>query len=246
MPLAASGRQGEEAEHGCRQRGRRSAGAEVHQRGAISRTPPPESEAQCVRKGERTRRRILDAARRKFAEVGYKRATIRAIAAEADVDKSSVIQHVGSKDGLFREAVHWTIPFAELTTDDPGQSVENYPRGMFEVWTADPHTPMAVLLRTSMTCEDAAELWRERVTTESIEPIAATVTADNARLRAALSSAMVTGIASQRYLLGMPDLATADVEDILHLIVPRVPQPDRPQRGPRAVTIRGRVITPPA
>jgi AcrR family transcriptional regulator len=44
------------------------------------------------RKGERTRRRILEAARRVFADLGYERATIRGIAAAADVDKSSVIQ----------------------------------------------------------------------------------------------------------------------------------------------------------
>ncbi|MER7789664.1 TetR family transcriptional regulator [Streptomyces sp. NPDC097640] len=180
----------------------------------------PAGEAECVRKGERTRRRILEAARRKFAEVGYERATIRAIAAEADVDKSSVIQYFGSKDALFREAVHWSIPIAEVTTDDPGETVENYVRGMLNAWAADPHTPMAVLLRASMTSEDAAELLREHITTESVEAIAATVTADDARLRAALASAMLMGIASQRYLLRMPDLASADVEDILRLAVP--------------------------
>ena len=54
-----------------------------------------------------------------FAEVGYERATIRAIAAAADVDKSSVIQHFGTKQELFREAVHWDIPLAEIIADDP-------------------------------------------------------------------------------------------------------------------------------
>ncbi|WP_262699497.1 MULTISPECIES: TetR family transcriptional regulator [Streptomyces] len=184
------------------------------------RKQPTEDKANGVRKGERTRRRILAAARRKFAEVGYERATIRAIAAEAEVDKSSVIQYFGSKDALFREAVHWSMHIAEQTTDDPGQTVENYLRGMFRAWAADPHSPMAVLLRASMTSEDAAELLRQHITAESVGPMAAAVTGDDARLRAALCSAMLMGIASQRYLLRMPDLAAADVEDILRLAVP--------------------------
>ncbi|MER7789666.1 TetR family transcriptional regulator [Streptomyces sp. NPDC097640] len=190
---------------------------------------PPEGEVNCVRKGERTRRRILVAARRKFAEVGYERATVRTIAAEADVDKSSVIQHFGSKGALFREAVHWGGPSAELATDDtgadadaddPGKMAENYARGLLDAWATDPHTPMAVLLRAAMTCHEAAELWRVHAAVEFVGPIAATVTAADARLRAALLIAMLTGIAGERHLLGVPDLAAADVEDILRLTVP--------------------------
>ncbi|MFK0113364.1 TetR family transcriptional regulator [Streptomyces sp. NPDC091217] len=172
------------------------------------------------RKGERTRRRILESARRKFAECGYERATIRAIAAEAGVDKSSVIQYFGSKGDLFREAVHWDIPIAELTADDPAQTVENYLRAMLGAWAADPDSPMAVLLRASMTSEQAAELLRGHITARAVEPMAAVVDSPDARLRAALSGAMMMGVAAQRYLLRMPDLATADLEDILRILVP--------------------------
>ncbi|WP_433854623.1 TetR family transcriptional regulator [Streptomyces kronopolitis] len=172
------------------------------------------------RKGERTRRRILAAARRRFAEVGYERATIRAIAAEAEVDKSSVIQYFGSKQELFREAVRWRLPPDALTTGDPGQVVENRLRGMLDHWAADQDTPMAVLLRTSMTSEEAAELLRRHVTTEVTDHLAAAIDGPEARLRAALFGAMMMGIASQRHLLHLPDLAEADVEDIVRLAAP--------------------------
>ncbi|MGW0950312.1 TetR/AcrR family transcriptional regulator [Streptomyces sp. NPDC002623] len=178
------------------------------------------TEADCPRKGERTRQRILEAARRKFAEVGYERATIRAIAAEAEVDKSSVIQYFGSKDSLFREAVRWDIPVAELATDDPAETVENLVRGMLGAWAAEPDSPMAVLVRASMTSEEAAELLRGHITAQAVEPVAAMVHSPDARLRAALCGAMMMGVASQRYLLRMPDLAAADTEDILRLVVP--------------------------
>ncbi|WP_199811043.1 TetR/AcrR family transcriptional regulator [Streptomyces sp. NRRL F-525] len=177
-------------------------------------------EGDSPRKGERTRLRILAAARRKFAELGYERATIRAIAAEAEVDKSSVIQYFGTKDGLFREAVRWDIPVAELTADDPAETVENLVRGMLGAWAADPDSPMAVLVRASMTSEEAAELLRGHITAQAVDPVAAMVDSPDARLRAALCGAMMMGVASQRYLLRMPDLAAADTEDVLRLVVP--------------------------
>ncbi|WP_435244477.1 TetR family transcriptional regulator [Streptomyces sioyaensis] len=188
-------------------------------RETVTRGPDAEA-ALPERKGERTRRRILTAARRKFAEVGYERATIRAIAAEADVDKSSVIQYFGSKQELFREAVRWHIPHDEFTTDDPGHMVENRLRGMLGNWAAEQDSPMAVLLRTSMTSEDAAELLRRHLTTEVTDHFAGTIDAPDARLRAALFGAIMMGIATQRHLLHLPDLAEADVEDIVRLAAP--------------------------
>ncbi|MEV4341726.1 TetR family transcriptional regulator [Streptomyces sp. NPDC049590] len=192
------------------------------------------TDAEPERKGQRTRRRIMEAARRKFAEVGYERATIRAIAAEAGVDKASVIQYYGTKRALFREAVRWHVPIEELTTPDPARTVDNYLRAMLGSWAADPDSPMAVLLRTSMTSEEAAELLRRHVTEETVERVAAGIDAPDARLRAALSGAMMFGIATQRYLLRMPDLAEARLDDVLRLAAPlfRTLIAPEPEAGP--------------
>ncbi|MCA2225439.1 TetR/AcrR family transcriptional regulator [Nonomuraea aurantiaca] len=173
-------------------------------------------------KGQRTRRRILEAARRTFGEVGFERATIRAIAAEADVDKSSVIQYFGTKQQLFRESLDLCLDVDSLTTDDPGRSAENYLRAMLERWAAVPDSPMAVLLRTSMTSQEAAQLLREHVTAEAIDRIAAGVHGPDARLRAALAGAMMFGITVHRHLVRMPDLAEADLDDVLRLAVPLI------------------------
>ena len=178
--------------------------------------------AAATRKGERTRRRILEAARQVFAQLGYERATVRRIASVAGVDKSSVIQYFGTKQKLFQEAVHWRMRIDELTTPDPARTAENYMRAMLGSWAADPNSPMVVLLRASLTSEEAARLLREHVTTESIDRVAAHLNADDARLRAALGGAMMFGIAIQRYLLRMPDLAQADLEDVLRLATPLV------------------------
>ena len=172
------------------------------------------------RKGQRTRQRILLAARKVFAEAGYEKATIRGIAELSDVDKASVIKHFGSKQDLFDEAVQWTVPVDELTTADPAQTAQNFLQGMLDAWAADPDGPMAVLLRTAMTSPDALELLRTQVTEQAVTSVAATIDGPDARLRAALLSAVLMGIASQRYLLQFPDLAAASDDDIVRIMAP--------------------------
>jgi AcrR family transcriptional regulator len=190
---------------------------------AVTSEAVPESAASgdgAERKGQRTRRRILEAARGVFADLGYERATIRGIAAAAGVDKSSVIQYFGTKQSLFREAVHWTIPVAEAIADTPEKTAENLARGMLAAWAADPNSPMAVLLRASMTSEDAADILRHHITESAIPALTVAIDAPDARLRAALAGAMLMGVASQRYLLRMPDIADVDTEEILRVITP--------------------------
>ncbi|WP_308477428.1 TetR family transcriptional regulator [[Mycobacterium] kokjensenii] len=162
----------------------------------------------------------METARAVFADVGYERATIRGIATAAGVDKSSIIKYFGTKQQLFTEAVTWKIPTAEVIERDPAHLAENLARGMFDAWAADPNGPMAVLLRTSMTSEDAAEILRTRVTTEATDALSSAVDGPDARLRAALFQAMLMGVASQRYLLKMPDLADVDTDDILRILTP--------------------------
>lgn len=176
----------------------------------------PESE----RKGQRTRRQIVEAARAVFADVGYERATIRGIASAANVDKSSIVKYFGTKQNLFEEAVTWTIPIGDVISDDPTETAENLARGMLAAWAADPNSPMAVLLRASMTSDQAAKILRTHITSHAITAIATTIDTPDARLRAALVGAMLMGIASQRYLLRMPDLVDVDTERILQLITP--------------------------
>lgn len=184
------------------------------------------------RKGQRTRRQILQTARAVFGEVGYERATIRGIASAAGVDKSSVVKYFGTKQKLFEEAVTWTIPIQDVVSEDPSRTAENLARGMLAAWAADPNSPMAVLLRASMTSEDAAEILRTHITDHAISSIAKAIDRPDARLRAALIGAMLMGIASQRYLLRMPDLVDVDTEHILKLITPALSSVIDPARNP--------------
>jgi AcrR family transcriptional regulator len=172
-------------------------------------------------KGERTRQNILEAARACFARVGFERATIRMIATEAGADKSSVTQYFGSKHQLFREAVYFDIPISEATSPTTGQTVENYLRGMFARWEVSPDSPEAVLTRTSMTSEEAADMLRLHIEELSVKPIASTMPGDpDADLRAAIFSMMMMGLASGRYLLDLPIVADARIDDLVRITGP--------------------------
>ncbi|MGH7553674.1 MAG: TetR/AcrR family transcriptional regulator [Longimicrobiales bacterium] len=56
----------------------------------------------------------MRAAARVFAETGYRGATTRRIAQEADVNEITLFRHFGSKDDLIREAIQYAGVEAEL------------------------------------------------------------------------------------------------------------------------------------
>jgi AcrR family transcriptional regulator len=60
-----------------------------------------------------TREQIAVAARTLFAELGYERATFRAIAGAAHVDPALVVHFYGTKDELFRQVMALPPPIAE-------------------------------------------------------------------------------------------------------------------------------------
>jgi len=69
-----------------------------------------------------TQARILRAARALFAERGYERTTIAAIADEAEVSRAAVFWHFGDKAGLFQEACReLLIPFFQ----EVGRSIDD-------------------------------------------------------------------------------------------------------------------------
>src|SRR4051794_41354956 len=64
--------------------------------------------------GSDSREEIVVAARRQFGELGYRRASMRGIAAEAGVDPRLILHFFGSKQELFVAVVD--LPFDPATT----------------------------------------------------------------------------------------------------------------------------------
>jgi AcrR family transcriptional regulator len=163
-----------------------------------------------------TQARILAAARQAFAEVGYDRATIRAIAAAAGVNPGLVIHYFGSKEDLFRHAASVTPGTTEPET--PEQLAE-FLLGSLEVKLDSMPLASAAALRSMLTHPEAAEDVRSLIN-QQMEQLSSAIPADNAQLRATLTGSIVLGVVIGRHLLGLDALRDASPDTIISLLRP--------------------------
>jgi AcrR family transcriptional regulator len=172
-----------------------------------------------------TRQAILAAARRQFAERGWDRATIRAIAEDADVDPALVLHYFGSKTVLFSAAMTW--PF---DTDAAVDQVVTGPRAQLgrrlaefflSVWE-DPERrePIMVMLRAATTNAQAADLLRETLMKLILGPVGSRLDVPDAELRMSLCSSQLLGLGIGRYIVGLEPLASLEPERVVDLVGP--------------------------
>jgi AcrR family transcriptional regulator len=168
---------------------------------------------------------ILDAARARFAEHGWDRTTIRAIARDADVDPALVMHFFDSKALLFASAMRW--PFdsdAVLTQILEGPRSElglRLARFFLSVWEEPGRRePIMVMLRAASTNEQAADLLRETLMTVLLGPLGSRLGTPDGELRMSLCSAHLIGLGIARYLLEFEPLASLAPEQVANLVGP--------------------------
>jgi AcrR family transcriptional regulator len=191
------------------------------------------------RAGEsRTREAILDAARRRFAEQGYEGATIRGIAADADVNPALVHHFYGTKERLFAAAMRLPVVPSEVITvmlgaerdrlgEEFGPRIGEILAGtMLRVWdVADIRTAFLGLLRSAATSDQGVRMLREFVTSTIVASLTQVAGLDDdadGRYRATLVASQVVGLGFARYVLGLEPLASATTEDLVAAIGPTV------------------------
>jgi AcrR family transcriptional regulator len=172
-----------------------------------------------------TREAILASARRLFAERGYDRASLRAIAADADVDPALVAHFFGSKQRLFVEVVEFpfdpavTLP-AVLAGDREtlGLRVATLLVSILE----DPEGRARVtgVVRAAATEPDAAHMVRELLTREVWGPAAARLGVEDAPLRMNLVGSQIVGLVMARYVVGAEPLASLSADELVAAIAP--------------------------
>jgi AcrR family transcriptional regulator len=196
------------------------------------------TEADAISRDERRRRTegaILEAAQALFAETGFERATIRAVAARAGVDPALVMQYYGSKEGLFAAATRWSHEH-ESVLDAPREQVPAAALSdLFEKFEGAGDTEAAVaLMRNCLTHPEARRMMRDDVMCHVTDRVARTIGGEDAELRAGLMSACLMGLGLARYLFDMPAVARASRSDIERLLEPALRAlVDPPQdRGP--------------
>lgn len=112
-------------------------------------------------RSEDNRERILTAARRAFAEQGYRGATLRAIAGEVGVDVALIAHYFGNKQGLYAEAMAMPdrayVVVQEALSAPAEQAGEVLARGYLGLWE-DPETGRAMSAITHSSLTDSSAL----------------------------------------------------------------------------------------
>jgi AcrR family transcriptional regulator len=180
--------------------------------------------AEPTSREERRRRTegcILQEARRLFAEEGFERATIRAVAARTGVDPALVMQYFGSKEGLFAAAMEGAHGGGTARTAPREEIPSAVLRDVLAKFEGTDNREAAVaLLRNFLTHPEANRIMRDEVLCSLIRDLAQTIGGEDAELKAALLMSCVAGMSLARYVLELPGLAGASRTDVERLLLP--------------------------
>ncbi|MFE7358557.1 TetR/AcrR family transcriptional regulator [Streptomyces sp. NPDC057543] len=166
-----------------------------------------------------TEARILDSARELFAEKGFERTTIRAVAAAASVDPALVMQYFGSKRELFTQAVQ-AFP-APLTATDTDVLVDQLLASLGLKLGGLPEGTLA-MMRSMLTDQAAADHVRVALGRQIDSVGAALPAAEDPELRAALVVTTLLGVTIGHQFLGLASLREAPVDRIAALLRPAI------------------------
>lgn len=174
-----------------------------------------------------TRDEILRAARAEFSAHGYKGATLRAIAAAADVDPGLIRHFFGDKEGLFIASME--LPLEALGVilrafDGPQEEWgERLTWAYLSLWE-DP--PTADAIRAGVVSAFGNELamaqLREFITSSVLAHLSPRLPGDDPGLRITTAITHIVGIALGRYVLRVPPLVEHSLDDLVTLIAPSV------------------------
>jgi len=172
---------------------------------------------------EITRKAILAAAIDLFRSVGFDRATIRAIAARAEVDPALVHHYFTNKHQLFVAAHELPIDpsklfaaVAELPVAERGAVLVS---GYLQVF-ASPGSTALSLLRGAATNDSAAAMLRGFIDQALIEHAPQIIEGPRPELRMALIGSHLVGIAFARELVGIEPLRDTEITDLVAVVAP--------------------------
>ncbi|MFI0965105.1 TetR family transcriptional regulator [Streptomyces sp. NPDC021080] len=177
-----------------------------------------------------TREQILESALHLFADRGYARTTIRAIAEDAQVDPALVHHFFDNKEGVFDAAVNSPLSVASIFDEMPppveGDSTAEaswLARTYLSFWESDEtRYGMTAIYRAGLADSATSATLRARVEESTAKWAATSGYKDrpDAETRAALASGHLVGLALMRYVLEIQPLADMEFEEFLAWVVP--------------------------
>jgi AcrR family transcriptional regulator len=161
------------------------------------RAPPRRRDAQA------TRAAILEAAKAQFARLGYDRAGLRDIAAEAGADVALIKRYFGGKEALFTEALKASIRPDRLKGWDRATFAREIATTMAgDVPADEARTHGFQFLLRAATSPTTAPLLNVAVQERFLEPIREWLGGDDAQARARVLAAVFIGCLVERLIRG--------------------------------------------
>lgn len=173
------------------------------------------------------RERILAAAIDEFGDHGYDGATMRAIAARAEVDAALVHHYFGTKADLFSETIGAPFrPDLELPRilagprDGVGEGIVRF---VLTAWDKpEVQRRGVVLMRAAMGNKLTTPLLTGYLSRELVGRIARELGSADAELRASLAASQIAGLIVARYIVKLPGVAGASIDDLASRVGPAV------------------------
>ena len=175
-----------------------------------------------------SRDRILDAARRLFAEHGFEGTSLRQVARAAGVDPGMVHHFFNGKDELFAQSVELPADPEEVLADvsaaRPEQRAELIVRAVLRLWESPAQPSLLAFLRGTLSSKARTGLLRELVTRTVVSRITAGVPGppQEVALRGDLVATQMVGLMMVRYVVRLEPIASAAREDVVRLVAPNV------------------------
>jgi AcrR family transcriptional regulator len=171
------------------------------------------------RSSEQTKATILAAARERFAQSGFERATIRGIAADADIDPAMVMRYFGNKDKLFAAAADFDLAMPDLSDVDRDRLGVRLVAHFVDRWERD--EIMVVLLRSSTSNPEAVQRMQLIFATQLL-PVIARINSEGPERRAGLIATQMLGLALCRYVLKLPPVIAMSRDEIVRWLGPTI------------------------
>ncbi|MET0524956.1 MAG: TetR family transcriptional regulator [Nocardioides sp.] len=184
-----------------------------------------------VRRGRRpgtpdTRAAILAAAREHFGAQGFRRTTIRAVAADAGVDPALVHHYFGTKDDLFVAALE--LPIDPRSVIGPALAggidgaAERLLTVFLSVWDDPALRPGLLGVVRGALEPEGQRLIREGFLPAVILPAAQALGVDQPERRMPLVASQIFGLIIVRYVLEVEPLASMPAADVVAMIAPNI------------------------
>ena len=174
-----------------------------------------------------TRERLIEVARRQFAADGFDRVSVRAIAAEAEVDASLIRHYFGDKAGLLVATMQLPVNPAEILraiiAAGPDGLGARLVEGFLAAW--DPHREViASLVRTTFGDASAVPPALQVVRGVVVNSLREVLTGPDAALRASLIAGQILGLAMLRYVRPVEPLGSAPRARVVEWYAPALQQ----------------------